>query len=462
MATFLSFIASPLKAAYHAVLSKLLAPYVEDFNRSDFDISLVSGKARFSNLKLRRDIFADLQLPIAVREGVVESLTLSVPWTASLVYRLYYGEDVSSISMDPIELVVDTVRVNIAPLESMEFEYDAAAALEEALLQKLSQADAAMRSRLTTRRERWGVPSPPREESALVERIVGVLMRFLTISVHHVHVAYVDRTSDGTRPFQLGLVLDRLMYGPCTDVCCSAEAQAGELLASPDATEAAAAAASAGDTTRAGRRSLAGGGGGSTGAPAQQQASHGTFKAGSDPSLPPAASSALRFEHHTLQWDGLMVYLNSLREHDTAAGSGGAAGAAAAAATAAALSRESEEAATGVHVRENPSRTAASSARPGRRRRRRSSSVSSGGSSTRSNVSGGSGARAHTHTHSRAGAELIARGGGRGGEGGALGARGRSPSLLSAPTASPSSAGPASAARHTHARLSAHAAAKLA
>jgi len=35
---------NPVKAVYHAILSSLLGPFVEDFTKRDFDVSIYSGK----------------------------------------------------------------------------------------------------------------------------------------------------------------------------------------------------------------------------------------------------------------------------------------------------------------------------------------------------------------------------------------------------------------------------------
>ena len=134
---------NPVKAVYHAILSSLLGPFVEDFTKRDFDVSIYSGKlgylmavnsaranpaatpsgrARFSNLKLKADALAGLRLPIAVSEGVLESLVLSVPYTREVLFQLLFrSNDVRTIQMEPIELRLRHIRVVVKPLESLDF-----------------------------------------------------------------------------------------------------------------------------------------------------------------------------------------------------------------------------------------------------------------------------------------------------------------------------------------------------
>lgn len=121
MDAFLAAI-NPVKAVYHAILSSLLGAFVEDFTRRDFDVSIMSGRARFSNLKLKADALAGLQLPIAVSEGVLESLVLVVPYTREVLFQLLFrgGDDVRAIQMEPIELRLKRIRVVVKPLESLD------------------------------------------------------------------------------------------------------------------------------------------------------------------------------------------------------------------------------------------------------------------------------------------------------------------------------------------------------
>jgi hypothetical protein len=57
-------------------------------------------QAKFANLRLKKDALEALALPIAISEGVVESLTLSIPWTPSLLYQLYTSSFSTSASAD--------------------------------------------------------------------------------------------------------------------------------------------------------------------------------------------------------------------------------------------------------------------------------------------------------------------------------------------------------------------------
>jgi hypothetical protein len=108
---------NPMKAIFHTILQRTLGKFVERFSSDDFDIQLSSGTAHFSHLKLKTDLLDDFNVPFELQSGLLESVTLRVPWTLSAVMQLWAGQSVSSIQMDPIQLSVEAVSVTFKPLE---------------------------------------------------------------------------------------------------------------------------------------------------------------------------------------------------------------------------------------------------------------------------------------------------------------------------------------------------------
>ena len=220
-----SWLPNPVKAAYHAVLHSVLSPFVKDFSRDDFEINISAGRAEFTRLLLKHDALDALRLPIEITEGVVERITLIIPWSISLLYRLYAGEDVERTEA-PIILSLEGVRVVVRLREQLESAGDAAAAVEEALRSKLAEAEATFRRRMQRRMDAWGIDGGA-TPSTIGERVARLLLRSLRVRVRRVHVQFQHET--GGIGVHAGLLLDALDYGPCDEpACCATEAVDGE------------------------------------------------------------------------------------------------------------------------------------------------------------------------------------------------------------------------------------------
>lgn len=176
-------------------------------------------------------------------------------------------------------------------------------ATAEAVKKKIASLEATWRTRLATRARRWGIPGSPdggASESGgggggLSDRVLGVLLKFLRVTVDAVHVQYSDTTSDPRRPFQLGCVLHNMTFGP-------------------------------GEEGSAGGSAPVPGGAASPETPPGQQAARPADLAPPAPVPPPtpagdraapsAAAAAMvlapRFQHTQVRWDGLFVYMHSV------------------------------------------------------------------------------------------------------------------------------------------------------
>jgi N-terminal region of Chorein or VPS13 len=347
MATFFSnvgsFFANPIKAAYFSILSSILSKFVDDFSSDNFDISIISGKVKFTNLKLKTDFLESLDLPISIKEGTLESLSLALPWTVSVLFKIYNGEDISSISMEPILLTIEKVKINISTYESLQDvysekkkkEFNLAEEIDAAIKKKLKLLQSKWNSRLISRSYRLGLTnfnlnkrSEDEETSAELpfsERIANVLLKFLHISIKQVHIQYEDTHSDVQKPFHLGAVLSSFYYGPCGDICCknpkqlqgsssNSSSAAGSHGSSPSSTDLPGGAdpgagfphPSATNSASLHERESS-----SSSVPSSDPPSLHSHSA-SVPSSSLGGSNVIRFQHNWAQWDGLNIYLNSL------------------------------------------------------------------------------------------------------------------------------------------------------
>jgi len=62
------------------VLNSILGECLENFDRRNVSLSLWSGHASLTDLKLRRDLFQRLGLPFQTKLGIIKRLDLEVPY----------------------------------------------------------------------------------------------------------------------------------------------------------------------------------------------------------------------------------------------------------------------------------------------------------------------------------------------------------------------------------------------
>ena len=71
-----------LESLAATLLNRLLGSYVENFDPEQLNVGVWSGNVKLKNLKLKRDAFDTLDLPIEVKFGMLGDLVLNVPWSS--------------------------------------------------------------------------------------------------------------------------------------------------------------------------------------------------------------------------------------------------------------------------------------------------------------------------------------------------------------------------------------------
>ena len=62
------------------ILSRVIGKYVEGIRTEDMKVGLLSGNVEIKNLKLKKQILEELNLPFELKYGVLDQLNLQVPW----------------------------------------------------------------------------------------------------------------------------------------------------------------------------------------------------------------------------------------------------------------------------------------------------------------------------------------------------------------------------------------------
>jgi vacuolar protein sorting-associated protein 13A/C len=83
------------------VLNKVLGDFIEGINADDFHFSMTKGRVELSNLRLKKDFFHTLNLPLELVASYVGSLTLDIPF--------------QSLKTKPIVVELSQVYATLAP-----------------------------------------------------------------------------------------------------------------------------------------------------------------------------------------------------------------------------------------------------------------------------------------------------------------------------------------------------------
>ena len=97
-----------------AVLDAVLGEYIEGFNQRQLELDVLNGHLLLQNLTVRSSALQRLQLPLAVKSGVIGRVELRIPWA-----------NLSSGTPQPTQLRLDNVLLLVGP--QSEVPWDAAA-----------------------------------------------------------------------------------------------------------------------------------------------------------------------------------------------------------------------------------------------------------------------------------------------------------------------------------------------
>jgi len=97
-----------------SVLNKLLGEYVHGISAKDLSVAVFKGDVVLKNLRLKTEALNALDLPFAVRSGLVGKLSLQIPWRAlgkqpvvATIERLYvvagFADDVDGTDALTVE-----------------------------------------------------------------------------------------------------------------------------------------------------------------------------------------------------------------------------------------------------------------------------------------------------------------------------------------------------------------------
>ncbi|CED84268.1 Vacuolar protein sorting-associated protein [Phaffia rhodozyma] len=182
---------SGLRNLVSGLLNKFLAPYVENLNTDQLNISLWSGEVALKGLKLKREALDKFRLPVDVIEGHLGTLRLSVPYSA--------------LGTKPVSIYIEDVYLLAVPSGQNKSTPEEDEKREQAAKQeRLDAAEAFdLKSQVSGA---GGAEEQKKNESALAGMIQNIVNN-VQITIKNIHVRYEDKLSTPEHPFAIGATL---------------------------------------------------------------------------------------------------------------------------------------------------------------------------------------------------------------------------------------------------------------
>ncbi|XP_019641996.1 PREDICTED: vacuolar protein sorting-associated protein 13A-like [Branchiostoma belcheri] len=178
-----------LESLVAGLLNTYLGRYIEDLDTTNLGISLFGGDVELTDLQLRPEALYELELPLEVKAGYVEKLSVDIPWT--------------SLYTSPVKASLEGVYVVAGPVTDRKYD----AKREKRLL------DAVKRKKLQELDTPQNSPAQPddeeekRKEQTFTEKLTATILNNLQLTIKKIHIRYEDKVSNPSSPFALGLTL---------------------------------------------------------------------------------------------------------------------------------------------------------------------------------------------------------------------------------------------------------------
>uniref|UniRef100_A0A5S6QAI9 UBA domain-containing protein n=1 Tax=Trichuris muris TaxID=70415 RepID=A0A5S6QAI9_TRIMR len=177
------------------VLNKLLGSYVENLDASQLNLGIWGGNVVLNNLNLTDTALDDMDLPVKLKSGFLEKLSLRIPWT-----NLY---------TEPVVAEVQGLYVLAVPNAGIQYN----AEKEEKTMLEAKKAEL---RRIEAAKEKPALQQTA-EQDTFVEKMTAQVIKNLQVIIRDIHIRYEDRFSNRDRPFALGVTLHELCFQTTDD-----------------------------------------------------------------------------------------------------------------------------------------------------------------------------------------------------------------------------------------------------
>ena len=151
------------------LLDKYASQYLEGIDSKSANLSIWKGDVSLRNLKVKTNAFDELKLPVTVRYGYLEELTLKIPW--------------KDLKTKPVNIILKGLYVVLAPVAQDCLMSSSPDELAEALRKKARSAvDNLIKSEVAQK-----IPG-------FTERLLARILDNIQIQFERIHISYVDTT----------------------------------------------------------------------------------------------------------------------------------------------------------------------------------------------------------------------------------------------------------------------------
>ncbi|KAI8911617.1 hypothetical protein EDD86DRAFT_202866 [Gorgonomyces haynaldii] len=167
------------------VVNQILGEYISNLETNQLELGIWSGDVVLHNLKLKKDIFSKMRIPVDIQEGFVGDLTLSIPW--------------SDLKGKPLKIGLQNVYV-VANLQGYA-DYDPEQEEEDLQAQKqtkLKQFEELKQQKQTQEQQSYFGP------------LIATIVDNVQISIKNIHIRFEDVHTTPENPFAVGVTLKEL------------------------------------------------------------------------------------------------------------------------------------------------------------------------------------------------------------------------------------------------------------
>ncbi|GMT29125.1 hypothetical protein PFISCL1PPCAC_20422 [Pristionchus fissidentatus] len=170
------------------LLNRFLGDFVDNLDSSQLNIGIWGGDVKLENLEIKESALDDLDLPVKLKFGYIESLVLKIPW--------------KNLYTEPVIATVDGVQLIVVPNKGVVYN-------EEKAKKNAKEIKEKTLTRLEEARKNRRKPPDPQADS-FAEKMVAQVIKNLQVAVHNAHVRFEDKYTNRARPFAAGVTLASL------------------------------------------------------------------------------------------------------------------------------------------------------------------------------------------------------------------------------------------------------------
>lgn len=175
------------------LLNRFLGSYIEDFDPKQLNIGIWSGDVKMRNLRLKKESLDRFKLPLSVKFGHLDELTLQIPW--------------SNLKGKPVKIIIEDLYLLASPIILNEFDLNEEKAKELAIKrQKLDHLSAIENANLQNQEI-----SDLLNNELFNESLVTKIVDNLQVTIKNIHIRYEDDSILTEQPYSVGLTLNELL-----------------------------------------------------------------------------------------------------------------------------------------------------------------------------------------------------------------------------------------------------------